>query len=461
MWSIPILLLASLAGSPPQGRQLEVTMYRSWYPPNVTVVDGLFRVDGNLLGTGPECEYHVTLSVVDDSGNQLVKNEWDGSCPPPRDGEPVGALETFQFAVVPAHYTVHVSVAPKGQTQQKVETDADLESLPPGVLASDLILGRRAGWVDSTSASQYSIRKGQLGLAAASEVVAQESSPSIAYYLEVYPPEARTVSGTLWGVILRPDGRQMARIKLQTVDSLTQARPLAGNMSVDGLASGDYVLQARLELDDTVLVRTHPFRMEGRQFAQPEAAGELTGYFATLSPEQLSELFDPVVMTMARQADRDLYGRLNADGKRRFLQQYFGGIEPTPGGEGDNPLDEYLQRVEFVNRNFAGRGGDPGWRTDRGRIYMLRGEPTQKVVRTLPASGEPPYEIWQYTSAPGGYVYAFSDEGRMGSYRLVFSTDPEQSTLPDWDRRLATEAVQEMIRMGVRPGGSGGGGSER
>jgi len=88
---------------------------------------------------------------------------------------------------------------------------------------------------------------------------------------------------------------------------------------------------------------------------------------------------------------------------------------------------------------------------------MLRGAPNNKVVRTLPSGGEAPYELWQYTTA-GGYVYAFSDEGRMGSYRLVFSTDPEQPTLPDWDRRLATEAVQEMLRMGIRPGGGGGSG---
>ena len=456
MYVIPIVLLSSLAGGIPQGRQLEVTMYRSWYPPNVTVVDGLFRVDGDLLGTGPDCAYHVTLSVVDDNGNQLVKNDWDGTCPPAHDGEPVGALETFHFAVVPAHYVVHVAVTPKGQPQHVVETDADLESLREGVLASDLILGRRVGWVDSTTTAQYSIKKGQLGIAAASEIVAQDSSPSIAYYMEVYPPEAHPLSGTLYGVILRPDGHQMARIKLQTVDSVAQARPLAGNMSVEGLATGVYVLQTRLELEDTVLVRTHPFRMEGKQFAQPEAAGAVTGYFATISPEDLAALFDPVVMTMSSQAQRDLYSRLNVDGKRRYLYQYFGGLEPSAPGEEPNNLDGYLERVRFVNGHFGGRRGEEAWKSDRGRIYMLRGAPSTRVQKAIPSDGAPPYEVWQYANAPGGYVYAFSDEGRMGAFRLVYSTDPVEPTLPDWDRRLAAEAVEEMQRMGVTiraPGG--------
>lgn len=449
MWLIPVLLAAGLGGSAPQAAQLDVTLYRSWYPPNVTVVDGLFRVDAAMLGTGLTCAYTVSLSVVDAEGTQLVRNEWEGVCPPPRDGQPMGALETFQFAVVPATYRVRVVVAAKGDPQKRVVGEAVLESLGTGAHVSDLILGRKVGWIDSTTTAQWSIRRGELGIAAASVVVAEEGNPSIAYYLEVYPTVERPMSGTLYGVILRPDGRQMARVRLQAMDAVVQAMPLAGNMSVEGLATGDYVLEARLELGDTVLVRSHPFRMEGTQFAAP-APTAVRGYFATLPPAQLAELFDPVVMTMARKADRDLYTNLNADGKRRYLAQYFGGVEPTPGGEGDNPLDEYLRRVEYVNRQFAGRGGQEGWRTDRGRIYMLRGAPNNKVERPLPPGGSAPYELWQYTNAPG-YVYAFVDEARMGSYRLIFSTDPDEPTMPDWDRRLATEAVEEMIRMGVRP----------
>lgn len=457
MISLPILLALSLVGSSPQAGQMEIKTYRSWYPPNVTVVDGLFRVDGTMLGTGLRCEYHVTLSVVDESGTELVKNEWDGRCPPPRDRQPVGALETFQFAVVPARYTVKVSVEPTDHPEGRVTAETMVEGLPAGVLASDLILARNAGWVDSASAAQYSIRKGNLGIAAASEVVAQETSPSIAYYLEVYPTEERPMSGTLYGVILRPDGRQMARLTLQSVESVSKARPLAGNVSLEGLAAGEYVLETRLELGDTVLVRAHPFSMEGRVFAQP-TAGAVEGYFAELSPLELSRLFDPVVMTLSRSSDKQLYENLNADGKRRFLHQYFGGAQPTPGGGGDNPLDVYLRRVEHVNHEFAGRGGEEGWRTDRGRIWMLRGEPNNMVRRPLPPAGSAPYELWQYTESPG-YVYAFVDEARIGSYRLIFTTDPNEPTMPDWDRRLATEAVEEMIRMGVRPvirSGTGG-----
>jgi GWxTD domain-containing protein len=191
--------------------------------------------------------------------------------------------------------------------------------------------------------------------------------------------------------------------------------------------------------------------MEGRILASPEQPSTAGGsYFASLTDQQLSELFDPVLATLQKQSDRDLYERLNPDGRRRFLQEYFGGVSPTPGGQGNNPLDLYLRRVQHVNREYAGRGGEPGWRTDRGKIYLMRGEPQNKSARPLPPGGASPYEIWVYNAAPG-YYYVFIDESRIGSYRLILTSDPTQPSLPDWERRLSNEVFEDMFRMGVRP----------
>jgi GWxTD domain-containing protein len=144
-----------------------------------------------------------------------------------------------------------------------------------------------------------------------------------------------------------------------------------------------------------------------------------------------------------------LFQSLNPDGKRRFLQQYFGGVEPTAGGEGDNPLDQYLKRVHHVQREYVERqGGLEGWRTDRGRIYLKRGDPNNRVSRPLPPAGAAPYEIWQHT-VPSNYVYVFIDEARIGSYRLVYTNDPLETSLPDWERRISSDAAEELMRMGI------------
>jgi GWxTD domain-containing protein len=442
---LPLILGVALGGQAVRAPQLDVTMYRSWMPPNVTVVHGLFRVDGEMLGTGPECAYRVQLAVIDASGTRLVNNEWDGRCPKP-EGVAAGALETFQFAVLPAQYTVQVMVQAADAPERRLSANLALESLPVESAASDLILARRVGWVDSANTAQWTIRRGQLGLAAASQVVADEGEPHVAYYLEVYPTAERPMTGRLVGVIRRPDGKQLARLDLQKLESVVESRPLAGNVSLAGLAPGDYLLETRLELGDTVVIRSHAFHMAGL-LATPQPAA--TGYFWSLTDEELAALFDPVVVTLQRLADRELYQRLNADGKRRFLQQYFGGVEPTAGGAGTNPLDVYLKRVRMVNAEFGERrGGLEGWRTDRGRIYMVRGEPASKVARPLPPAGAAPYEIWLFT-IPSRYAYLFVDEARIDSYRLVFTNDPAEQSLPDWDRRVGADAIEELVRLGV------------
>lgn len=447
-----VWFLAAAAFFAPQGAPLSVTLYRSWYPPDLTVVNGLFRVDGAMLGTGPGCAYHARLTVVDSAGTRLVNNEWDGHCPAAVNGVGTGALETFQFAVRPATYTVEVTVTAAGGGAKKLTSKVPLQSMRAEAVASDLILAKRAGWVDSTSNVQWTITKGNLGIAAASEAVAEQENPTMAYYVELYP-RGRTVSGSLTGTILRSDGRELAKLPLQKFDGVTEARPLAGNMSLAGLAPGDYTLEARLDLGDTVVVRRHAFRMEGPAFGQPAASPgvDSDGYFASLTERQLAELFDPVIGTLRRQNDRDLYQNLNADGKRRFLRQYFGVAGPAGAGDPPNALDMYLTRAGAVNDQFAGRGGEPGWRTDRGRIYLTRGEPQSRVARPMPSSGASPFEIWQYTVAPN-YAYVFLDEVRSGAYRLIWTNDPNEVSLPDWDKRLGEEVLQEMLRLGIRPG---------
>lgn len=437
-------------------QQLPVTVYRSWQPPDVTVVNGLFRVDGAMLGTGPACEYTVRLAVIDSAGTRLVNNEWDGRCPPPQNGLASGALETFEFGVLPAHYTVQVTVTPKSGGSP-IRAEVPLASLPADAAASDLILARRAGWVDSTANVQWTIRKGQLGIAAASEVVAEEKQPQVAYYLEIYPTESDPMQGQLVGVIRRPDGMQLARMVLQRLQSAQQSQPLAGNVSLAGLAPGDYVLETRLELEDTTILRSHAFRMEGMlsQQARPQAPATTNDYFRSLSPEQLRELFDPVIVTLHRQSDRDLFQSLNAEGKRNFLYQYFGGVEPTAGGGGENPLDLYLQRAQYVNAQFGERqGGLEGWQTDRGRVWLQRGKPNSQVSRPLPRQGAAPFVIWSY-QVPN-YFYLFVDEARIGGYRLIYTNDPDEQSLPDWDTRVGEEAVEDLRRLGIpiRSGGS-------
>lgn len=80
---------------------------------------------------------------------------------------------------------------------------------------------------------------------------------------------------------------------------------------------------------------------------------------------------------------------------------------------------EYMKRVDYSNRNFSGFRVK-GWKSDRGRIYILYGEPT--YVENYPnESGMRPHLIWKFDQLQNGVEFVFVDFNQNKEYRLVHS----------------------------------------
>lgn len=444
--SAMVAVAASMTLTAAQQPQPDVTIYRSWRPPNVTVVEGMFRVDRELLGTS-DCVYGVELTVRDEQGTELTRTDWTGRCPE-SGGVQVAGLETFQFNVVPAAYTVTVEVFPQSRPERRAVRTLTVNGLTGAPLASDLILASEVAFVDTANAEAWPVRRGDIGIRASSQMVVQASDPALAYYLELYPEANEPMSGMVFGVVKRRDGRELARFQLQALDGIGDPWPVAGEVSVAGLPPGSYTFETQVQLTDTTVVRSHPFLVGATTVAD---AGDGRGWFWTLSDEQLTELFDPVVVWLTS-SEAELYTTLPPDARREFLSQQFGRTGPTPDDGEESALDAYLTRAQTVTQRYgerAGRGTQDAWRTDRGRIYLLRGEPSQLVSRPSPSGGSP-YELWHYAGGQS-FVYLFADETQMGHFRLIYTNDPAEQSIPGWERRIGSEAIEDLERAGVRP----------
>jgi GWxTD domain-containing protein len=301
--------------------------------------------------------------------------------------------------------------------------------------------------VDTARDERWTVRRGGIGIKASSQMVVQTSDPSLAYYLEVYPEEGEPMSGAVLGVVKRRDGRELARFQLQQLDRVAEPWPVAGEVSLAGLPPGAYTFETQVQLADTVVVRSHPFFVSSATVAMDGGRG----WFWTLTDEQLTEMFEPVVVWLTS-SEADLFRTLPPDGKREFLSQQFGRTGPTPNDGDESALDAYLTRAQTVTQRYgerAGRGTQAAWRTDRGRIYLLRGAPTQIYSRPSPQSGAP-YELWHYAGGQS-FVYLYADETRIGHFRLIYTNDPAEQSQPDWERRVGGEAIEDLERAGVRP----------
>lgn len=103
--------------------------------------------------------------------------------------------------------------------------------------------------------------------------------------------------------------------------------------------------------------------------------------------------------------------------KRAFYREYWKKRDPSPGTKRNELLLEFNKRVEFSNNNFAVYSmKEDGWETDRGRIYIKYGQPSD-VERNTEQINMPPFEIWYYQKLQRRFI--FEDKSGNSDFKLV------------------------------------------
>jgi GWxTD domain-containing protein len=100
--------------------------------------------------------------------------------------------------------------------------------------------------------------------------------------------------------------------------------------------------------------------------------------------------------------------------KEQAFRAFWQEQAKAASGDADELMDEYYRRVEYANEHFATNRS--GWETDRGRIYVTYGEPTD-IERHPFEAGSRPYEIWYYNTIARRFI--FVDYTGFGDYTLV------------------------------------------
>jgi GWxTD domain-containing protein len=135
--------------------------------------------------------------------------------------------------------------------------------------------------------------------------------------------------------------------------------------------------------------------------------------------------------------ERTAFKQLKTDEEREhFVQQFWERRNPTPGASENKFKEEHYRRIAYVNRHF-GRN-EPGWRTDRGRIYIVYGPPDE--VDSHPSGGSYdrpksegggtamtcPFEVWRYAhfGGIGSLTIEFVDLTSSGDFHLTM--DPNE-----------------------------------
>ena len=96
--------------------------------------------------------------------------------------------------------------------------------------------------------------------------------------------------------------------------------------------------------------------------------------------------------------ERKEFLSLTTDAQRdSFIDGFWRVRNPDPTSAINTYKDEHYQRLAYANEHYGTVGRDDGWRTDRGRMYIILGPPKQ-VMTYLSARNVRPMEIWFYQS---------------------------------------------------------------
>jgi len=131
---------------------------------------------------------------------------------------------------------------------------------------------------------------------------------------------------------------------------------------------------------------------------------------------------DEDVVYIITKEERDNFLKLATDDARdRFIERFWDVRNPNPGSPNNEFKEEHYKRIAFANARFAVGSAEEGWRTDRGRAYILLGPPQQKQVFRN-AANLYPIEIWFYSTGMAGlpnfFYLMFYDRDVTGDYRF-------------------------------------------
>lgn len=137
-------------------------------------------------------------------------------------------------------------------------------------------------------------------------------------------------------------------------------------------------------------------------------------------PEKYKHWIEEEVFYIITDMEKEVFLQLQTDTERDFyIEAFWRQRDPTVGTELNEVKEEHYRRLNHANRRFRG-SGRPGWKTDRGKVYILLGEP--KDVRVYRGSDIYfPAEAWYYQGIrlpglPAAFQLLFYQKGRVGDY---------------------------------------------
>ncbi len=230
---------------------------------------------------------------------------------------------------------------------------------------------------------------------------------------------ARLILNALLAALLIPTGTLVA----QSTDESTATK--------DNQAAKDKSAKGQQEVD--------PLKRPLSKKEQERQAKALKEELSKEDKKWLNETVAYIITPEERQAFLKLS---TAEEREAFIENFWLRRDPTPDTPENEYKEEYFRRIAYANEHFA--AGVPGWKTDRGRIYIMYGKPDE--IDSHPSGGSYqrpmeegggetstyPFEQWRYRYLEGigqEVIIEFVDTCMCGEYHMTIDRSEKDALL--------------------------------
>lgn len=274
----------------------------------------------------------------------------------------------------------------------------------------------------------------------------------------------------------RATGRRMPNVGSETRHEAKNLVRVISPLDVSLLPSGDYnlVVEIHDRNNENLLYKRLPFHRTKPSVVNNDEPSMYAGTFASrITDENKLNYYLDALYPLASDEEMSFIREVikkndNIVEKQAFLYKFW---DKRHGEQAEMRWDEYRGWLEYVDAHYS-YPRTPGYRTDRGRVYLQYGPPDyirdeKNFVSTrrldvgsaihsdlagMAASQGHiyylPYQLWRYNYMPTdspNRVFLFWDEFRSGYYRLLNSNAKGETQEAMWERRLSQQQLPENV----------------
>jgi len=271
-----------------------------------------------------------------------------------------------------------------------------------------------------------------------------ENLPVIFYYLELYNlnksdnPEYLILER----VLTNSKNEEISR-KRRYIPRKNPSIVEANTVNISKLPTGSYNLTIALldSLSNEISIASKKVFIYNSQIVDTTTATYsdnefLASEFALMSEEEVEEAYEQALYIASKVEENQWKELKDLDAKRNFLFTFWRNRDPDPSTAVNEFKREFYRRIDYTNQAYSSFQRK-GWRTDRGRVYIVYGRPSE--INRFPSQlDSKPYEIWNYDDLEGGVEFVFGDLSGFGDYRLLHSTKRGELRDDNWPSRIKT-----------------------